>query len=88
MAGNFSKKQHAFRSFSQDLRADDFPPVLFMYGPEEYLIDWAAGSLAKRYVNPGAAAIDYMKLFDDCSAAEIQKLPEHFQCFRKRKWYG
>ena len=85
MAGNFSKKQHAFRSFSQDLRADDFPPVLFMYGPEEYLIDWAAGSLAKRYVNPGAAAIDYMKLFDDCSAAEITEAAGTFSMFSEKK---
>ena len=69
MVGNFVKKQHAFRTFSQDLKADNFPPVLFMYGPEEYLTDWAAGSLIKRYVSPGAEALDYGKLSDDCSTA-------------------
>ena len=52
MAGNFGKKEHAFRTFNADIKEGNFPPVMFMYGPEEYLTEWAAGSLLKRYVHP------------------------------------
>ena len=35
MSGNYEKKEHAFRTFSRDLKNDDISPVIFMYGPEE-----------------------------------------------------
>ena len=85
MVGNFVKKQHAFRTFSQDLKADNFPPVLFLYGPEEYLTDWAAGSLIKRYVRPGAESLDYVKLSDDCSTAELLEAAGTFSMFSEKR---
>ena len=48
MAGNSEKKEHAFRVFSRDLKNDDFPPVLFFYGAEDFLIHWAADSLKNK----------------------------------------
>lgn len=85
MAGNFVKKQHAFRAFSQDLRADSFASVIFMYGPEEYLIDWAVSSLAKRYVSPGAVCLDYVKLSDDCSTTELTEAASTFSMFSEKR---
>lgn len=85
MAGNFTKRQHAFKTFSTDLKADDFPPVLFMYGPEEYLIDWAVNSLVRRFVQPAAETLDYVKLSDDTSADQLVEAASTFSMFSERR---
>ena len=59
------KKEHAFKVFSRDIREKDMPPVLFLYGEEGYLIQWACESLLKRYVNPAMMALDYVKYQDE-----------------------
>ena len=65
MAGNFVKKQHAFRTFSQDLKADIFPPVLFMYGPEEYLREDFVTLLKKTCLPDGEDDFSYKRLNPD-----------------------
>ena len=59
------RKEHAFKMFSRDIREQDMPPVLFLYGEEGYLIHWAVETLLKRYVNPALMALDYVKFQDD-----------------------
>ena len=49
MAYAQKKSEHAFQAFHRDLAEGNFPPVLFMYGEEEYLIEWAVQSLAEKY---------------------------------------
>ena len=79
MAGNFEKKEHAFRVFSRDLKQDDFPPILFFYGTEDFLIHWAADSLKKKYVMPGAETVDYVKLSEDTQT--VDQILEAFKNF-------
>lgn len=86
MAGNFEKKEHAFRAFSRDLKTDDFPPVLFFYGAEDYLIDWAAGSLKKKYVMPGAESVDYVKLSEEpVTTDQILEACNTFSMFSQKR---
>ena len=35
MAGSFGKKEHAFKTFNNDLKTDNFPAVILMYGCED-----------------------------------------------------
>ena len=51
MANKKDKQEHAYKKFGADLKSDDFGPVLFLYGIEQYLVEWAALSLVKKYVN-------------------------------------
>ena len=86
MAGNFNKKDHAFKTFNTDLKEDNFPPVIFMYGVEEYLIDWAAGCLVNRFVNPGTKSLDYVKLSDDTAGADmVLEACNTFSMFSERR---
>ena len=85
MAGNYGKKEHAFRIFNADLKEGSFPPVLFLYGPEEYLTEWAAGSLVKRFVNPAASALDYVMLPEDCTADRLLEAAGTFSVFSEKK---
>ena len=86
MAGNFEKKEHAFRVFSRDLKQDDFPPILFFYGTEDFLIHWAADSLEKKYVMPGAETVDYVKLSEDTQTVDqILEACNTFSMFSPRR---
>ena len=58
---NEAKKEHAFKTFAGDLRNGLDSPVIFMYGAEEYLIDWAGNTLAGRYVSKSFQAADFEK---------------------------
>lgn len=59
------KKEHAFKTFSRDIREGEMPSVLFLYGEEGYLIQWAVETLRKRYVNPACLALDYVRFQDE-----------------------
>lgn len=59
------EKEHAFKVFSKDIREMDMPPVLFLYGEEGYLINWAVETLVNRYVNPALRTLDYVKFQDE-----------------------
>jgi len=59
------KKEHAFKTFSRDIKDGDMPPVLFLCGEEGYLIQWAVDTLKNRYVNPACAALDFVKFQDE-----------------------
>ena len=86
MAGNFEKKEHAFRVFSRDLKQDDFPPILFFYGTEDFLIHWSADSLKKKYVMPGAETVDYVKLSEDTQTVDqILEACNTFSMFSPRR---
>ncbi len=56
-----NKTEHAFKTFASDLRNGFDYPVVYMYGPEEYLIDWAANTVAGKYVSKSFAAADLEK---------------------------
>ena len=56
-----NKTEHAFKTFASDLRNGFDYPVVYMYGPEEYLIDWAANTIAGKYVSRSFAAADFEK---------------------------
>jgi len=59
------EKEHAFKVFSKDIKEKEMPPVLFFYGEEGYLIQWAVETLVNRYVNPALRAMDYVKFQDE-----------------------
>ena len=62
MAYNNDKKtEHAFKTFAGDLKNGLDSPVIYMYGAEEYLIDWAANTIAGKYVSKSFSAADFEK---------------------------
>jgi len=63
--------EHAFKTFTKDIKAEDMPPVIFMYGEEGYLIDWAVETITARYVNEACKALDYIKFQEDTVDADI-----------------
>ncbi len=86
MAGRFESKEHAFKLFNEDLKKGDFSPVMFFYGQEEYLIEWAVESLVKKYVNPAMKNIDYIKADDDSlSAYDLMEMCDTFSMVSEKR---
>lgn len=71
MAYNQNKTEHAFQTFHKDLKTDDFSSVLFLYGEEEYLIQWAAESLVNKYVDKSMKDFDFVKFQDEDVSIEM-----------------
>ena len=87
MAGKTEQKEHAYKKFGADLKNNDFSPVLFLYGVEQYLTDWAAGSLVKKYVNPGALAFDFVKIDDEnAEVGTIVEACDTFPMFSEKRF--
>ena len=89
MANKKDKQEHAYKKFGADLKSDDFGPVLFLYGIEQYLVEWAALSLVKKYVNPAALSFDFVKR--TMRIRRWMRSLHHarlFQCFQRSGLYG
>ena len=87
MAGYYeTKTEHAFKAFARDLKEGSESAVMYMYGAEEYLIEWAVRTLAGKYINPGAMAMDFEKPEgDSITADEIISACETFSMFSMRR---
>lgn len=86
MANKKDKQEHAYKKFGADLKSDDFGPVLFLYGIEQYLVEWAALSLVKKYVNPAALSFDFVKTDDENTPVdEIIASCETFPMFSEKR---
>ena len=87
MAGYYeTRTEHAFKTFAKDLKEGAESPVIYMYGAEEYLIEWAVKTLAGKYINPGAMAMDFERPDgDSVTADEIINACETFSMFSPRR---
>ena len=86
MAYNNEKTEHAFKTFAADIKAGAEFPVIFMYGVEDYLIEWAVSLLVKRYVGKGAEEMDLMKPdADQVTVDDIISNCETFSMFSEKR---
>ncbi len=86
MANKNAKPEHAYKRFGQDLKNNNFEPVLFLYGIEQYLVEWAALSLVKKYINPAALSFDFTKIDDENARIdEVLTSCETFPMFSEKR---
>lgn len=86
MVNKTAKQEHAYKRFGADLKNNDFEPVIFLYGVEQYLVEWAATSLVKKYVNSAALSFDFVKFDDEnTSVDEIITACETFPMFSEKR---
>ena len=76
----------SFQAFSADMRNDNLKKVLFMYGPEQYLVKWAVESIKKKYVNQASEVMDFVVIEDEHIEAEnIIEACETFSMFSEKR---
>ena len=83
---NENKTEHAFKTFAQDVKRGFEESVLFMYGAEDYLIEWAVDTLVKRFVGKFALDTDFERPDGDTvTAEEILRSCETFSMLSERR---
>lgn len=85
MAYKNSKAEHAFQTFHRDLNKNNFENVIFMYGEEEYLTEWACNSLAAALVDPSVREIDFVKIEEAEDADQLLTACDTFSMFSEKR---
>ena len=85
MAYKNSKAEHAFQTFHRDLNKNNFENVIFMYGEEEYLTEWACNSLAAALVDPSMREIDFVKAEEAEDADQLLTACDTFSMFSEKR---
>lgn len=68
--GRNEQKEHTYRKFGSDLRSNGLADVLFMYGEEQYLVEWAVKHALDKYVQPAMRSFDFVKLDDEATSVD------------------
>ena len=61
-ADHYREKEHAFVTIGRDMKEGRIPPLVLLCGSEEYLIEWYADALIRKYVSEACRAIDLVTL--------------------------
>lgn len=85
MAYKNTKTEHAFQRFHKDLKEGQFPNVIFMFGEEEYLIQWACNSLADKLIDKTMMDMDFVKIGETISVDELLSICDTFSIFSEHR---
>ncbi len=85
MAYQKKKSEHAFQVFHRNLKDGDFTPVIFMFGEEDYLINWAADSLADKYVDRSSVMSDFLRMDEIENVSELIEACDTFSIFSAKR---
>ena len=67
---NQKKPNNSFRDFSLNLKNGSVGDVVFLFGEEEFLIEWAAKEIIKKYVKEASYMLDFDKPEEDAMSVE------------------
>ena len=79
-------QEHAFKTFAKDLKNGEVASVLYFYGAEEYLIEWAVKEIVRKCLPRDAAGMDLEEPDGDTvTPQEIVSSCEMFSMFGSRR---
>ncbi len=80
------EKPHAYKLIDEDIRGGTLKNLLLLCGREQFFVEWAVGCIVKKYVNPAAKALDFVKLEgESTSVDEILLACETFSMFSEKR---
>ncbi|HCU07546.1 MAG TPA: DNA polymerase III subunit delta [Clostridiales bacterium] len=81
-----NQEEHAYKIFQKMLKAHVYPSAMLLYGPEDYLIQWAVDELTKELIHPSVAAMDAVIFSEgDASVSELIAACETLPLFSARR---
>ena len=76
----------AYQEFYNDYNKDITGDYLFLYGAEDFLIEWAIDQIIEKYVDESARNLDVQYMDgDSCSAADIMGAARAFSMFSDKR---
>lgn len=85
MAYKNAPAEHAFRTFHKDLSKKAFENVIFMYGEEEYLTEWACSALSDKFVDSSVRSMDFVKISEAEGTEELLAACDTFSVFSEKR---
>lgn len=85
MAYKNAPTEHAFQTFHKDLSKKAFENVIFMYGEEEYLTEWACSALADKFTDTAMRSMDFLKISDSEGIDELLAACDTFSVFSEKR---
>ncbi len=53
-----AKEEHAYKIIQKDLKGDNLPSVILLFGKEQFLVEWARKQIVGKYVNSASSVLD------------------------------
>ena len=76
----------SYQDFYNDFKKEITGDYLFLYGAEDFLMEWAVNQIIERYVDESARNLDVQYLDgDNCSAADIMGAARAFSMFSDKR---
>ena len=76
----------AYQDFYNDFKKEITRDALFLYGAEDFLMEWAIDQIIERYVDESARNLDVQFLDGDtCTAADIMGAARAFSMFSEKR---
>ena len=76
----------AYKNFINDFNKELTGDILFFYGAEDFLMEWAVDQVVNKYVDEGARNLDVQIIDGDtCSAADIMGAARTFSMFSDKR---
>lgn len=69
---NNDKGEHPYKKIAREMKAEQVKNLLFFYGKEQYLVNWAVETLIHKYINPVCKELDLTQL--DGATATLQEI--------------
>lgn len=85
MAYKNTSAEHAFQTFHKDLSKKNFENIIFMYGEEEYLTEWACNSLTDKFVDSSMRSMDFVKISDGEGTESLLAACDTFSVFSEKR---
>ena len=81
----FKQETHSFKIFTSNMKQGKTPKLVFMYGEEQFLVNWAVENIVKKYVNAATKSMDYVKLDENATCENIIETCETFSMFSEKR---
>lgn len=81
-----NNEEHAYKKMADDLKKGEFDSLIFLYGVEQFLVDWACDELVKKYVNPLTKSMDLDIInMDGIKLEDLENACETIPMFSQKK---
>lgn len=84
-AGARKKIDYDYNRIREDIKKEDIPSLVLLFGAEQFHVEWAADLLIEKYVNPVTREMDLTIFNEKPSLEELTNACETLTMFSKRR---
>lgn len=78
-------KDYDYKRILEDIKNEEIPSVVLLFGPEQFHVEWATDKLIEKYINPVTRELDVTVFNEKPSVEEIINACETLTMFSERR---